>query len=58
LTSFKGAAPARPRNLDMEKNIMMVLLFDFLIAGAVGIAAAAIIAFILTNVVIGWFKKS
>ena len=44
--------------MGMEKNIMMVLLFDFLIAVAVGIAASAIIAFILTNVVIGWFKKS
>ena len=42
----------------MEKNIMTVLLFDFLIAVAVGIAAAAIIAFILANVVMGWFKKS
>jgi hypothetical protein len=29
----------------MEKNIMMVLLFDFLIAVAVGIAASAIIGF-------------
>ena len=37
---------------------MTVLLFDFLIAAAVGIGAAAIIAFILANVVIGWFKKS
>jgi hypothetical protein len=42
----------------MEKNIMTVLLFDFLIAVAVGIAASAIIAFILTNVVIGWFKRN
>jgi hypothetical protein len=42
----------------MEKNIMMVLLFDFPIVLAVGIPAAAIMAFILTNVVIEWFKKS
>ena len=42
----------------MEKNIMTVILFDFLIAVAVGIASSAIIAFILVNVVIGWFKKS
>jgi hypothetical protein len=42
----------------MRKNIMTVLIFDFLIAVAVGIAAAAIMAFILVNVVIGWFKKT
>jgi hypothetical protein len=42
----------------MEKNILTVLIFDFLIAMAVGIAAAAIMAFILVNVVIGWSKRS
>jgi hypothetical protein len=57
LTSFKGAAPARPKNLDMQKNIMMVLLFDFPILLAVSIPAAVIMAFILTNVVLSWFKK-
>jgi hypothetical protein len=57
LTSFKGAAPARSRTLGMEKNIMMVLLFDFPILLAVSIPAAVIMAFILTNVVISWFKK-
>lgn len=46
------------QNLGMEKNVITVLLFDLLIAVAVGIAAAAITAFILANVVIGWFKKS
>lgn len=39
----------------MEKNIVTVLVFDLLIAAAVGIAAAAIIAFVLANVIIGWF---
>jgi hypothetical protein len=42
----------------MEKNIMMVLLFDFPIVLAVGIPAAAIMAFILTNVVVEWFKRA
>jgi multisubunit Na+/H+ antiporter MnhB subunit len=42
----------------MEKNIITIILFDFLIAVAVGIAAAAIAAFILANAVIGLFKRS
>jgi hypothetical protein len=49
---------ARPRTLGMEKNVITVLLFDLLVAVAVGIAAAAITAFIVANVVIGWFKRS
>lgn len=42
----------------MERNIMTVLLFNFLIAVAVTIAASAVIAFILTNVVVGWFRRN
>jgi hypothetical protein len=41
-----------------RKKIMTVFIFDFLIAVAVGIAAAAIMAFLPINVVIGWFKKT
>jgi hypothetical protein len=40
-----------------EKNIITILLFDFLIAVAVGIAASAIVAFIIANVAIGLFKR-
>jgi len=42
----------------MEKNIMVVLMLDFLIAVAVAVAASAIIAFILTNLIAGVFKRS
>jgi hypothetical protein len=42
----------------MEKNIITILLFDFLIAVAVCIAASAIAAFIIANVAIGLFKRS
>jgi NhaP-type Na+/H+ or K+/H+ antiporter len=42
----------------MHRNIMTVLLFNFLIAVAVTLAASAVIAFILTNVVVGWIKGS
>jgi hypothetical protein len=42
----------------MERNIVTVLLFDFLIVTAVTLAASAIIAFILTNVIVGWVKRS
>jgi len=42
----------------MQRNIMTVLLFNFLIAVAVTLAACAVIAFILTNVVVGWIKGS
>jgi hypothetical protein len=42
----------------MERNIMTILLFNFLIAVAVTLAASAVIAFILTNVVVGWMKRS
>ncbi|HKX50337.1 MAG TPA: hypothetical protein VJQ48_07865 [Candidatus Binatia bacterium] len=42
----------------MERSIMTVVLFDFLIAVTVTIAAAAVIAFILTNVAVGWIKRS
>jgi hypothetical protein len=44
--------------LGVEKNIMIVLLLDFLIAVAVAIAASAIIAFIFANVIAGWLKRS
>jgi len=59
--TFDGRSKALRRrgpNVAMEKSIVTVLVLDFLIALAVGIAAAAIMAFILINVVIGWFKKS
>jgi hypothetical protein len=46
------------QELVMEKNIITILLFDFLIAVAVGIAASAIVAFIIANVAIGLFKRS
>ncbi len=42
----------------MERNIVPVLLFNFLIAVAVTLAASAVIAFIVTNVVVGWIKGS
>ena len=44
--------------MGMERNIMTVLFFNFLVAVAVTLAASAVIAFILTNVVVGWFKRS
>jgi hypothetical protein len=37
---------------------MMILLFYFLIAAGAGVAAAAIIGFVLTNLVIGRFEKA
>jgi hypothetical protein len=40
----------------MERNIMTKLLFDFLIALAVVLAAAAIIAFIVAKVILGWLQ--
>ena len=40
----------------MERNIVPVLLFNFLIAAAVVLAAAAIIAFIVANVILGWLQ--
>jgi hypothetical protein len=43
--------------LGMERNIMTVLLFDFLIVAAVTLAASAIISFI-PNVVVGCVKTS
>jgi hypothetical protein len=58
LTPFRGGALARLRTFGHGEKLMTVLLFDFLIAAAVGIAAAAIIAFILANMVIGWFKRA
>ena len=42
----------------MEENIMMVLLLDFLIAVAVAVAASAVVAFILANLIATRFKKS
>jgi hypothetical protein len=42
----------------MEKNIMVVLVFDFLIAVAVAIAFAAVAAFIVANVIAEVFKRS
>jgi hypothetical protein len=44
--------------LGMERNIMTILVFDFLIAIAVGIAAAALMIFILVNVIVEWSKRS
>ena len=37
---------------------MMVLLLDFLIAVAVAIAASAVAAFILANLIVAVFKRS
>ena len=42
----------------MEKNIVMVLFFNFLIAAALILAAVGITAFILVNVILGFFQKS
>jgi hypothetical protein len=42
----------------MERNIIAVLLFNFLIAAAVVVAAAAITAFIVANVILGWFQRA
>jgi len=44
--------------LGMERNIMTVVFFNFLAALAVMLAASAVIAFILTNVVVGSVKRS
>ena len=37
---------------------MMVLFFNSLIAAALILAAVGITAFILANVILGWFQKS
>ena len=42
----------------MEKSIMSVLLGYFLIAAISGLAASAIIAFVLTRLLIARFEKA
>ena len=44
--------------MHLEKNIMTVLFFNFLNAAVVVLAAAAIIAFIVANVILGWFQRA
>ena len=44
--------------MGVEKNIMMVLLGYFLIAAIAGVAASAIIGFVLTNLLIARFEKA
>jgi hypothetical protein len=57
LTPFKGAAPSRPKNFAGEK-IVMVLLGYFLVAVIAANAASAMVGLVLTNLLIGRFKKS
>ena len=40
-------------DFEHQRNIMTVLFFNLLIAVALKIAASAVVAFILTNVVVG-----
>jgi hypothetical protein len=42
----------------MERNIVTILLFNFLIAVAVTLAALAVIAFIVADVILGWFQRA
>jgi hypothetical protein len=59
LTPVKDSALARPKNIRVEReNIMMVLLGYFIIAAMAGVAASAIIGFILTNLLISRFQRA